>query len=321
MKLDIIVPCYNEEDNIVYFYEQVCTVIREITGLLCEILFVDDGSTDQTLQVVRELSEKKKNVHYISFSRNFGKEAAMLAGLQWSTNDFISIMDVDLQDPPELLTEMLRILDNTPTVDCVAARRVGRKGEPPIRSFFASKFYKIMNKISSVQLIDGARDFRVMRKSVVNAILSLHEVSRFSKGLFEWVGFRTVWLEYHNIERQNGQSKWSLLKLFLYSLDGIISFSVIPLALSSLIGFILCLVAGIMVVYFVIQKIFIGIDIPGYAMMICIILLVGGVQMFCIGVVSQYLERIFLEAKHRPVFIIKESSDIKKIILHMERKE
>ena len=270
-------------------------------------MFVNDGSRDKTLEAFRALRERDERVHYISFSRNFGKESAMFAGMEAVTGDYVAIMDVDLQDPPALLKDMLRGIEEE-GYDCVASRRVTRKGEPPIRSFFARMFYRLINKISKTEIVDGARDFRLMTRQMVDSILEMREVSRFSKGLFGWVGYNTKWLEYENIERVAGETKWSFWKLFLYSIDGIIAFSTAPLALASVLGVAFCGVAFIMLLFFFFKTILIGDPVAGFPATICIILLLGGIQLFCIGILGQYLSKTYLESKRRPIYIVKEKA-------------
>lgn len=310
--LGIVVPCYNEEDNIFEFYNAIDKVFEksiEEKGFSYKIIFVDDGSTDNTLQRIKELANKNEKITYLSFSRNFGKEAAILAGLENLNCEFMSIMDVDLQDPPQLLTDMIDILNNNPDIDCVAAKRVSREHEGVIRSFFSVIFYKIINNISDTKLENGVRDFRVMRSYVKDALLSLGEKARFTKGIFSWIGFKTEYLEYKNIERKRGKTKWSFKKLYKYALDGIISFSTVPLALSSVLGGIFCCIAVVMLIYLLIMKIFNKINIEGYALIVCSLWLIGGIQLFTIGILSKYVEKIFLETKNRPIYIIKEFKD------------
>ncbi|MGN0407137.1 MAG: glycosyltransferase family 2 protein [Bacteroides sp.] len=306
IELSIIVPCYNEEDNIDNFYHKVSNVIKKL-GLEYEILFVDDGSKDTTLYKIKSLQKANNDVSYISFSRNFGKESAMLAGMRNASGELVGIMDADLQEPPELIEQMIYRLRDNPELDCIAARRINRKGEPRLKSAFSNLFYKIINKVSNVHIEPGARDFRIMRARVCDAVLSVNEVSRFSKGIFAWVGFKTEWIDYENVEREHGKSKWSYFKLFLYAIDGIISFSTIPLAISSLIGLLFFVIACIMIIYIVIQKFVVGIAIEGYALLICSILLIGGIQLFCFGIMGQYIAKIFMETKKRPAYIVRES--------------
>ncbi|MEA4999387.1 MAG: glycosyltransferase family 2 protein [Candidatus Limiplasma sp.] len=303
-RLSIIVPCYNEEESIPLFY-QACAQAVAALPVETEWWFVDDGSTDGTLAQFRALHAADARVHYLTFSRNFGKEAAMFAGLEAATGDLAAVMDVDLQDPPELLAGMLEGIQ-TEGYDCVATRRVTRQGEPRLRSFFARSFYHLINRISKTEVVDGARDFRLMTRQMVDAILSMREVSRFSKGIFSWVGFRTKWLEYENVQRAAGETKWSFWKLLLYSLDGIIAFSTAPLAIASITGMIFCLLAFVLILYFFIKTLIWGDPVAGFPAMICIILFLGGIQLFCIGILGQYLSKTYLETKRRPLYILKE---------------
>jgi glycosyltransferase involved in cell wall biosynthesis len=306
-KISIVVPAYNEEESIPLFIESVSKVAFQMSSLEFEYIFVDDGSNDGTLEILRKLSQDNQQVRYLSFSRNFGKEAALLAGLEAATGDFIAVMDADLQDPPELLPEMYVAITEE-GFDCVATRRVTRKGEPPIRSFFARRFYKLINKISDTQMVDGARDFRLMTRQMLDAILSLQEYNRFSKGLFSWVGFSTKWIEFENVPRVAGVTKWSFWKLFMYSLDGIVSFSVKPLIVSSLLGILFCLFAFLGMVFIIVRWFMFGDPVAGWASTATIVLFVGGIQLFCTGILGQYLAKSYMEGKHRPIFIIKESS-------------
>ena len=302
-KLSVVIPCYNEEEAVPLFYE---AFLKETKGMPAEFefVFVDDGSRDGTLTQFEQLHERDERVHYISFSRNFGKESAMFAGMEAATGDYVAIMDVDLQDPPALLPEMLQAIEND-GYDCVASRRVTRKGEPPIRSFFARAFYRLINSISKTEIVDGARDFRLMTRQMVNAILELREVGRFSKGLFSWVGFKTKWLEYENIERVAGETKWSFWKLLLYSIDGITAFSTAPLAIASIAGVLFCVIAFAMLLFFFFKTILFGDPVAGFPATICIILLLGSIQLFCIGILGQYLSKTYLETKKRPIYIVK----------------
>ncbi|MCM1287576.1 MAG: glycosyltransferase family 2 protein [Clostridium sp.] len=306
MKLTVIVPCYNESKNINVFYDRINCILSEI-GIENEMLFVDDGSSDDTVKRLIALNEKYNNVSYITLTRNFGKEAAMLAGMRnvSDDSDYVAIMDADLQDPPELIKDMLDGFDDD-TVDCIAARRVNRKGEPFLRSWFSKLFYKIVNKVTEIHIPDGARDFRIMKKSMNDSIARLPETSRFSKGLFAWVGYNTKWISYENVARENGKTKWSFFKLFSYAIDGILSFSTFPLVISSLAGIVTCMISLIVIIYMIIQKLFVGIDVEGYAFMVCVILFLGGVQLSCIGIVGAYLSKIFKETKARPVYLVKE---------------
>ena len=302
-KLSVVIPCYNEEEAVPLFYEAFLKETKDMP-VAFEFIFVDDGSRDGTVQEFEKLHAKDERVHYLSFSRNFGKESAMYAGMEAATGDYVAIMDVDLQDPPALLPEMLDAIQNE-GYDCVASRRVTRKGEPPIRSFFARTFYKLINQISKTEIVDGARDFRLMTRQMVDAILRLEEVGRFSKGLFSWVGFKTKWLEYENIERVAGITKWSFWKLLLYSIDGITAFSTAPLAIASFAGVLFCLVAFVMLLFFFFKTILFGDPVAGFPATICIILLLGGIQLFCIGILGQYLSKTYLETKKRPIYIVK----------------
>ena len=302
-KLSVVVPCLNEEAAIPLFYQ---TFVKETAQLPMEVefLFVDDGSTDGTLAAIETLKKQDDRVHYISFSRRFGKESGMYAGMEASTGDYVVVMDVDLQDPPALLPDMLRGIEEE-GYDCVATRRVTRKGEPKIRSFFARMFYRLINRISQTEIVDGARDFRLMSRQMVDAILSLQEVSRFSKGIFSWVGFKTKWLEYENIERVAGETKWSFWKLFLYSIDGIIGFSTVPLSIASVAGLLFCLVAFLLILFFFFKTIIWGDPVAGFPATICIVLLLGGIQLFCMGILGAYLSKTYLETKKRPIYIVR----------------
>ena len=307
--LSIIVPCFNESNNIEYFLDRTLAVLNQlinchyISGF--ELIFVDDGSTDSTLQVLKKFSESVSQMYYISFCRNFGKEAAMLAGLRYAFGDIVSIMDADLQDPPELLLDMFKKFTEIPECECVVARRTTRTGESFVVSSFSRLFYKIINKISDVKIESGARDFRIMSRKVVDAILDLQEKSRFSKGLFIWPGYKTEYIEYKNVSRFSGKSKWSFFKLVRYSLDGITAFSVIPLQFATFFGFIFCIISLLATLFFVAQKLIVGIEVKGYAFLICAIFLLGGMILFFLGVVGQYISQIFIEVKGRPSYIIK----------------
>lgn len=305
--LSIIVPCMNEEEAIPIFYKEILRVIREMKDETFEILFIDDGSTDKTLEIIKKLSENDKIVKYISFSRNFGKEAAMYAGLENAKGDYVAVMDVDLQDPPSLLPEMYKAV-TVDGYDSVATRRITRKGEPPIRSFFARSFYKIMNKICKTDVVDGARDYRLMNRSFVNALLSLGEKGRFSKGLFGWVGFKTKWIEFENVERVAGETKWSFWKLFIYAIDGITAFSTAPLILSALVGMLFSLISFFALMFIAIRQLIFGNPVDGWASTICIILFCGGLQMFFIGVIGEYLAKLFTEVKNRPIYICRDTN-------------
>ncbi|MCI6959310.1 MAG: glycosyltransferase family 2 protein [Oscillospiraceae bacterium] len=309
MLLSIVVPCYNEQEALPYFYKEICRVAEQMKashGADFEFIFVDDGSKDKTLSIARELHKQDARVRYISFSRNFGKEAGILAGLEASKGDYVAMMDADLQDPPALLPQMLDALLEE-DYDCAATRRTNRKGEPPIRSFFARMFYKIINRLSDADIVDGARDYRLMRRRMVDAILALPEYNRFSKGIFGWVGFKTKWLEYVNVERVAGETKWSFWKLFLYSLEGIVAFTTAPLALASLIGIIFCVLAFVMILFIIVRTLLFGDPTSGWPSLVCIIFLCSGVQLFCMGVLGQYLAKTYMEVKHRPVYIVRET--------------
>ena len=309
MLLSIVVPCYNEQEALPYFYKEICRVAEEMKsshGADFEFIFVDDGSKDKTLSIARELHKQDERVRYISFSRNFGKEAGILAGLEAAKGDYVAMMDADLQDPPALLPRMLDALLQE-DYDCAATRRTNRKGEPPIRSFFARMFYKIINRLSDADIVDGARDYRLMRRRMVDAILALPEYNRFSKGIFGWVGFKTKWLEYVNVERVAGETKWSFWKLFLYSLEGIVAFTTAPLALASLIGIIFCVLAFVMILFIIVRTLLFGDPTSGWPSLVCIIFLCSGVQLFCMGVLGQYLAKTYMEVKHRPVYIVRET--------------
>ena len=313
MLLSIVVPCYNEQEALPYFYKEICRVAEEMKashGADFEFIFVDDGSKDKTLSIARELHKQDARVRYISFSRNFGKEAGILAGLEAAKGDYVAMMDADLQDPPALLPQMLDALLEE-DYDCAATRRTNRKGEPPIRSFFARMFYKIINRLSDADIVDGARDYRLMRRRMVDAILALPEYNRFSKGIFGWVGFKTKWLEYVNVERVAGETKWSFWKLFLYSLEGIVAFTTAPLALASLIGIIFCVLAFVMILFIIVRTLLFGDPTSGWPSLVCIIFLCSGVQLFCMGVLGQYLAKTYMEVKHRPVYIVRETEQDK----------
>lgn len=305
MKISVVVPCYNEEESVGLFYKEMSSVAEKMEYEF-EYIFVNDGSKDNTLEILMELSSRDERVKYISFSRNFGKESAIYAGFSKASGDYVVMMDADLQDPPKLLPQMVEYIQQG--YDSVATRRVTRKGEPPIRSFFARMFYKIINKISDVDIVDGARDYRLMTKQMKDAIVSMKEYNRFSKGIFGWVGFKTKWLEYENVERVAGETKWNFWKLFLYSLEGIVAFSTVPLVLASMFGIIFCLLAFIMILFIVVRTIVFGDPVAGWPSMVCIIFLIGGIQLLCIGIIGQYLSKTYLETKKRPQYIIKDSN-------------
>ena len=302
-----IVPCFNEEEVIPLYYEEMQKVRKQEEGKIdFEIIFIDDGSKDKTLEVIKKLSEQDECIHYVSFSRNFGKEAAMYAGFEHANGEYVVTMDVDLQDPPHLIPEMIRSIEEE-GYDSVATRRVTRKGEPPIRSFFARRFYGLINKISDADIVDGARDFRMMKRDMVNAILSMPEYNRFTKGIFGWVGFKTKWIEFENVERAAGETKWSFWKLFRYALEGIIAFSTVPLTIVSLIGVIVCIIAFLFLLFVVIRATIFGDPVAGWPALICVISFLSGIQLLGIGVVGMYLSKTYLETKKRPIYIKKES--------------
>ena len=303
--ISIIVPCYNEQEALPLFHKEITRVLQEM-GESYELLLVNDGSRDSTLDVMRTLAQEDGHVVYLSFSRNFGKEAAMYAGFCNAQGDYVAVMDTDLQDPPALLPKMLELLQ-TGEYDSVATRRVSRAGEPPVRSWFARRFYQLINKISDADIVDGARDFRLMRRSMVDAILSMSEYNRFSKGIFSWVGFRTEWLEYENVERSAGETKWSLRQLFKYSLEGITGFSVAPLSVAAVLGVVFCGVSFLMILVLVVRTLIWGDPVAGWPSMVCVILFMG-IQLLCMGIMGEYLSKTYLESKHRPIYIVRSSS-------------
>ncbi len=303
--ISTVTPCYNEEAAIPLFYQELRRVAEKMADAEFEFLFVDDGSKDGTLEILRELNQRDARVHYVSFSRNFGKEAGIYAGLQNASGDFVAILDADMQDPPSLLPEMYRIVTEE-EYDCVGTRRVTRKGEPPVRSMFARIFYRLMNRISKTEVVDGARDFQLMNRKVVDAVLSVGEYNRFSKGIFGWVGFKKKWLEYENVERVAGETKWSFWSLFIYALDGIIAFSTAPLVISSILGILLCVVSFVLILIVVIKTLMWGDPVAGYPSLVCIICFISGIQLLCMGILGQYLAKTYLETKKRPVYLIRE---------------
>ncbi|MBQ6594424.1 MAG: glycosyltransferase family 2 protein [Clostridia bacterium] len=305
-KLTIIVPCYNESEALPFLYREVASVADSME-CTCELLLINDGSRDDTLRVMKELSERDVRVKYLSFARNFGKEAALYAGLCNAKGDYVAVMDADLQDPPSLLPRMLEIL-RSGEYDTVATRRQDRKGEPPVRSWFAHKFYSTMRRLSDADMVDGARDFRLMTRKVVDAVVAMGEYNRFSKGLFGWVGFRTCWLSYENVERVAGQTKWSFWGLFRYAVDGIINFSKTPLSVASWFGMGMTAFSFIALIYIVLRRLIFGDPVAGWASTICVIIFVGGIQLFCLGIIGQYIARIFMETKNRPHYIASESN-------------
>ena len=308
MTISIIVPCFNEEESLPLFYAEMEKIKSQIDDNF-EYIFVNDGSKDRTLQVLRDLNQADKNVHYLSFSRNFGKEAALYAGLKHATGDLVTVMDADLQDPPELLLTMKSMLEKNPDLDCVGTRRTTRDGEPPIRSFFAKMFYKLINRISQVEMVDGARDFRFMRRQMVDAILEVSEYNRFSKGIFAWVGFKTKYLEYKNVERVAGKTSWNFWQLLNYSLEGIINFSDAPLTIAFWGGIVACLLAFFLIIIVIIRTLIFGDPTSGWPSMVSIILFLGGFQLLTIGILGKYIGKIFMETKKRPIYVIKEKSE------------
>lgn len=307
-KISVVIPCFNEEEALPVYYHAMCKVMDEMPDVEFELLFVDDGSSDKTLGILKGFNERDVRCKYLSFSRNFGKEAALYAGLQRAEGDYVATMDVDMQDPPGLLPEMYRILTEE-DYDSVATRRSTRTGEPKLRSFLSESFYKFINRISKTEIVSGARDYRLMKRKMVDAVLGMSEYNRFSKGIFEWVGFRTKWLEYQNVERSAGETKWSVKKLFLYSLEGITGFSVAPLSLASIVGVGFCMLSFFMILFIVIRTVIWGDPVSGWPSLVCIIFMVSGIQLFCTGIVGQYLSKTYLETKHRPIFILKDSSE------------
>ena len=304
--LSVVVPCYDEEENIADFYQELMKVqpFFQEKDIELEVWYINDGSKDNTVGEVKKLIEKDKRVHLLAFSRNFGKEAAIYAGLEKAKGDYVVFMDADLQDPPALLPEMYGYLEQG--YDSVATRRVNRKGEPPIRSFFARMFYRIMRKISKTEIVDGARDYRLMTRQVVDALLTMKEYNRFTKGIFGWVGFDTKWLEFDNIERKKGETKWSFWKLFIYSIEGITSFSTVPLAFASFMGVLFCVLAFALIIFTIVRKVIFGDPTSGWPSLVCIISLISGVQLFCLGIVGQYLAKTYMEVKNRPIYLVKE---------------
>ena len=305
-KISIVVPIYNEDEAIPIFYEEIKKISKKLKDYDFEYIFVEDGSKDNSLNILKALSKKDKAVRFISFSRNFGKEAGMIAGLEASTGDYVTIMDVDLQDPPALLPEMIKAIKEE-GYDSVGTRRVTRKGEPPIRSFFARMFYKIINKMSKVEMVDGARDYKLMTRQVVNAVISMKEYNRYTKGLFSFVGFKTKWIEFENVERVAGETKWSFWKLFLYAIDGIVAFTTAPLSIASFMGIILCFVAFIAILVIILKTLIFHDPVAGWPSLACIITFIGGIQLFCMGIIGQYLAKTYLETKKRPIYIVKET--------------
>ena len=300
--ISLIVPCYNEQDALPIFVEETVKVLNTM-DVLYEILFVDDGSKDSTIEIIEKIAEENSSIKYISFSRNFGKEAAMYAGFVNAKGDYVAVMDADMQDPPSLLPQMMEIL-KTGEYDSVATRRATRAGEPPIRSWFARRFYSIINAISDADIVDGARDFRLMTREMVNAIVSMNEYNRFSKGIFGWIGFRTYWLAFENVERVAGETKWNFWKLCKYAVDGIINFSNAPLSIASWMGILMTVVSFVYMIVVVLKKLIFGDPVAGWASLVCIILFIGGMQLLCIGIIGQYISKIYMETKKRPHYIV-----------------
>ena len=312
--ISIIVPCYNEQAALPIFYDEIRKVLGSMDETY-ELLFVTDGSKDETLPILRTLSEKDEHVKYLSFSRNFGKEAAMYAGFCNAKGDYVAVMDADMQDPPSLLPQMLELL-RSGEYDSVATRRVSRQGEPPIRSWFARRFYRIINKMSDSDIVDGARDFRLMKADMVRAIVAMGERNRFSKGIFGWIGFRTYWLPYENVERVAGETKWNFWKLFRYAIEGIIDFSEAPLSIASWFGIILTFLSALILIFLVVRRLCFGDPVAGWASIVCIMVLLGGIQLFALGIIGQYLAKTYTEVKGRPHYIIAESNEKDVVNVH-----
>ena len=304
--ISVVISCYNEEDVLHIFYKEIDEVSKKIEDVNFEFLFVDDGSKDKTLSIIKELSKSDSRVRYISFSRNFGKEAAIAAGLAYAKGDYVALMDVDLQDPPKYLIDMYNYLQED--YDVVATCRTTRKGEPKVRSIFSKAWYKLIDKMSDTEMVDGARDFRMMKRTVVDAILSLNEYNRYSKGIFSFVGFKTKWISYENVKRAAGKTKWSFFGLCKYAIDGMTSFSTVPLLLASFFGILFCFLAVVAIIFVIIRTLIYGDSVGGWPSLVCIILLVGGVQLLCIGIMGRYLSKVYLETKKRPIYIVKETN-------------
>jgi glycosyltransferase involved in cell wall biosynthesis len=305
MKISIVIPCYNEQEAIPYFYREINKISKKMKEEF-EFIFVNDGSKDNTLITIKRLSKKDTRIKYIDLSRNFGKEAAMLAGLEYSKGELVAIMDADLQDPPELLPKMVYYIKKG--YDSVGTRRVTRKGEPLIRSFFARLFYKIINKMSKIEMVDGARDYRLMTRQMVNSIISLKEYNRYSKGLFSFVGYKTKWIEFENVNRVAGETKWNFFKLFLYAVEGIVGYSTLPLTLAALFGVLFCFISMLLIIFIIIRTLVWGDPVAGWPSLVCIMFMIGGIQLFCTGIIGIYLSKTYLETKKRPIYIIKESN-------------
>ena len=311
-KISVIVSCYNEEEALPLFYEEMSRVMAEMKKYQFELIFVNDGSKDNTLEVIKKLQKEDERVRFVSFSRNFGKEAAMLAGLDYSVGDYVTLMDADLQDPPKMLPEMVKFIEEE-GYDCVGTRRVTRKGEPPIRSFFARRFYKIINRMSKVEMVDGARDYRLMTRQMVDSIIGCREYNRYSKGLWSFVGFKTKWLEFENVERVAGETKWSFWKLFKYAIEGIVAFTTAPLTIAAFLGVLFWFIAFIMIIVIICKTLIWGDPVGGWPSLACIIIFVSGIQLFFMGIFGEYLAKTYLETKNRPIYIVKETEkDLKK---------
>lgn len=302
-RLTAIVPCYNEQEVLPLFYEEIVRIADLMSkDVEFEVLFVNDGSSDQTLSIIQELRQKDKRMKYISFSRNFGKEAAMYAGLEHSKGDYVAILDADLQHPPAMLIDMYQGIVNE-GYDSVAAKRVTRAGEPKLRSFFSRKFYTLLSKLSKIEIVEGSVDYRLMTRQMVEAILKMSERNRFTKGIFGWIGFHTKWIDYENVERAAGETKWSFFKLVKYSMEGIIGFSTAPLAMSSVLGLLFCLVSFLAIIYIIIKTLIWGDPTSGWPSLACLVLMVGGIQLFCMGILGQYLGKAYIEVKNRPIYL------------------
>ena len=309
MLISLVVPSYNEEEALPFFYKEASRVAAQMKashGATFEFIFIDDGSKDGTLRVARALHDQDPRVRYVSFSRNFGKEAAIYAGLQAARGDYVATLDADLQDPPALLPQMLDALQ-TGDYDCAATRRTTRAGEPPVRSWFARRFYQLINRLSDTEIVDGARDYRLMSRKMVDAVLAMAEYNRFSKGIFSWVGFQTKWFDYENIERVAGKTKWNFWSLFRYSIEGIVGFSTAPLIVAAGAGVVFCVAAFIGILFVVVRALLFGDPTAGWSSLVCIMLLCSGVQLFCLGIVGEYLAKTYLEVKHRPIYITRET--------------
>jgi glycosyltransferase involved in cell wall biosynthesis len=309
--ISVIVPCYNEQEAIPYFYEEMTRVEKTMPDYDFEMIFVNDGSKDKTIDIIHEYAAKDSQVKYIDFSRNFGKEAAIYAGLSYASGDYVAMMDADLQDPPALLPEMVKAIEEE-GYDSAATRRVTRKGEPPIRSFFARCFYRLINKMSKTEIVDGARDYRLMTRQFVNSLLEMGEYNRFSKGLFGWVGYKTKWIEFENVERVAGETKWSFWKLLLYSIEGIVGFSTAPLAFAAVVGVLFCFIAFLMIIIIIVKTLILGDPTSGWPSMVCISLMIGGIQLFCMGILGEYIAKAYLEVKKRPIYICRDTNVVRK---------